>query len=1252
MNGNDIIRAGGRYFAIGLFAVGLQAVVANPVIEGTFADPYVLYAEGMERYYLYPTQDMPGWGAYDLKVYSSADLKTWRREGIAFDLRKDCPWSDANLWAPTVLERREKDGTYRYYLYYTAKGGIGVAVASNPAGPFKEALGRPLVPGGRFKGMAAGQNIDPDVFRDPKSGKTYLYYGNSFLICAELGEDLKSLVSSKVLVRDTECGRFHYSEGPHVFFRNGLYYFTWSENDTRSPDYRVRYLISDSPTAFVRNGKPASVEPTYVLSKDVAKGVLGTGHHSVVRCSGTNDAWRIFYHRLPPGEFEKLGWRAGYYRQTCMDTLEFLPDGRIKPVRVTTATTKPVDEVEKSWGVRDYRLDLGDRRHTTENWSWNGWNGLYCSLTNGALAVTGGWFLRHGQLDLYSGATLKFVAEKEDRPAATFVPGAGDSAPRRTTIHPGAVLDLNGARFAPFNASFDVHAGGTLRLSPKYASYGWKGECPVSVSGRLEMPQGFVLTGGETGAFVFKLEEGSETSVGGDVSNGGYGTRLDVVVRGGTMKVTGDSAWEITSGFVGTNVVWEVDVAEGAICDLSSFTLAPGAKIVNVGRGTLVRSHDDPMWKANAMRLRLARIDFHVEGDSANRCYFIEWPLRFTNVVRKVTYHCPDDDVVETHLAYFHRRYPDNGGRPFVVKAVVTAVDGTEIERKIRVRFNPRPIGKPAPNEKIFIGAVCYGSGRERFEMTTNDLGNLYVRWGSWPQLLPDKAGEDWMREAERKGIAAMTIYESGCPAEEREKIKKAWGRRYFGNSVGERTGFLYGSRREMRGPQLHGQTLSASREWFVSKFVRDFSRGERNGIGRAPFHFATSGAAFSSYELEGGVDFVCSELYAVGCGNLTYAQSEARGAARRWGPEWFCGWLAHEWQTFGIPYESDDKYLSLEAGMKSLYLIGTSLMCLESGSSGTQAHPYTCGGAKDPDGRKHAYAYDEEPCRRYRETLGKVYRWVKANPRDKGTPETRIALALGGGDGYIGCASKDIAPWGQHTNRIDHIGEALNVWAGSVPEENWAMTRGVFFPECGTVGVSGTPYGQTDVIVVDDQSRPRDLARYSLIVFGGWNTMTARARDVLVGWVSRGGTLALAKPQLTTRDDRDFVNYTDGDLMPLWEGAGREIAPGIEMKRLGKGEVYLSTAHCFPVADKTLKAEWEKLLHKLAARVPQRLVIAPVGEETDETRFFATAVYETKAYLLNLDMHQARTVRVTCGETKGEKLTLKPLEVRVLDVK
>lgn len=44
--------------------------------------------------------------------------------------------------------------------------------------------------------------------------------------------------------------KFHYNEASYVFYRNGKYYFMWSENDTRSTEYRVRYAMGDSPTAI------------------------------------------------------------------------------------------------------------------------------------------------------------------------------------------------------------------------------------------------------------------------------------------------------------------------------------------------------------------------------------------------------------------------------------------------------------------------------------------------------------------------------------------------------------------------------------------------------------------------------------------------------------------------------------------------------------------------------------------------------------------------------------------------------------------------------------------------------------------------------------------------------------------------------------------------------------------------------------------------------------------------------------------
>ena len=161
-----------------------------------------------------------------------------------------------------------------------------------------------------------------------------------------------------------------------------------------------------------------------------------------------------------------------------------------------------------------------------------------------------------------------------------------------------------------------------------------------------------------------------------------------------------------------------------------------------------------------------------------------------------------------------------------------------------------------------------------------------------------------------------------------------------------------------------------------------------------------------------------------------------------------------------------------------------------------------------------------------------------------------------------------------------------------------------------------------------------------------------ARGGDVLLDWVAKGGTLAIAKPQLTTRDDRDWVNYTDADVMPF--GPLRTTGPasgGIVCAKHGKGEIWLSTAHGFPVSDAALKAEWERLLRRLAARVPQRMTISAAGKG-NETKYFAYAVYEKKAYLLNLDIHKPHQIVVSYDQGGRGVLTLDPLEIRVIDLK
>ncbi len=294
----------------------------NPILEGYHADPEILYAEKTGKYYLYPTSDgYTGWSGDYFKVFSSDNLKDWQEEGTILDLKTQVPWGNRNAWAPAIIEKKVGKNKYKYYYYFTAAQKIGVAVADHPTGPFIDS-GKPLV-STKPEGVRGGQEIDPDVFQDPVSGKYYLYWGNGYGAVAELNDDMVSLKenTTKVITPDET-----FREGFYVFYRNGTYYFLWSEDDTRSENYRVRYGTSKSPT-----GPIEIPENNLILSKNPELGIYGPGHNSVLQIPG-KDEWYIVYHRFSRPNGIKMGDAAGYHREVCIDKMEFNEDGSINPV--------------------------------------------------------------------------------------------------------------------------------------------------------------------------------------------------------------------------------------------------------------------------------------------------------------------------------------------------------------------------------------------------------------------------------------------------------------------------------------------------------------------------------------------------------------------------------------------------------------------------------------------------------------------------------------------------------------------------------------------------------------------------------------------------------------------------------------------------------------------------------------------------------------------------------------------------------
>jgi GH43 family beta-xylosidase len=271
-------------------------------------------------------------------VFSSKDLTDWRHEGIMLDLGTDqVKWADGNAWAPCIIEKKI-DGKYKYFFYFsgnTPKGkAIGVATADYPTGPFTDA-GHPIIDH-RPKGQRHGQQIDVDVFEDPVSGKSYLYWGNGYMAGAELNEDMMSIKPETETLMTPQGGSlkdYAFREAPYVFYRKGLYYFLWSVDDTGSPNYHVAYGTSKSPLGPIEVAK----EPVILIQNPELE-IYGPAHNSVLQIPG-KDKWYMVYHRINKNYIHH---QPGVHREVCIDKMEFNEDDTIKPVIPTHEGVKRV----------------------------------------------------------------------------------------------------------------------------------------------------------------------------------------------------------------------------------------------------------------------------------------------------------------------------------------------------------------------------------------------------------------------------------------------------------------------------------------------------------------------------------------------------------------------------------------------------------------------------------------------------------------------------------------------------------------------------------------------------------------------------------------------------------------------------------------------------------------------------------------------------------------------------------------------
>ncbi len=291
---------------------------SNPLWEGTLADPQVFKAG--DAWYAVGTGEAPD--GKQFPILRSKNFTDWEFVAGALEGFGDPPYKD--YWAPEIVER---DG--KFHLFYAADMKMRRAVSGSPAGPYRD-TGEYLFPDLKF-------SIDGHAYKDPVSGKWYLFFAKDFfdarpgtaLAVVELDGDMKPAGPQSTVMRafadwqiyernrslyDRMWDAWHTVEGPFLVHRDGRYHCFYSGGNWQTPGYGVGCAVSDTVTGPYVDSH--SKEGAAVLSTVPGK-LIGPGHNSVV-LGPDGETWFNVYHSWNPERTK---------RQICMDPIVWTKDG-------------------------------------------------------------------------------------------------------------------------------------------------------------------------------------------------------------------------------------------------------------------------------------------------------------------------------------------------------------------------------------------------------------------------------------------------------------------------------------------------------------------------------------------------------------------------------------------------------------------------------------------------------------------------------------------------------------------------------------------------------------------------------------------------------------------------------------------------------------------------------------------------------------------------------------------------------------
>ena len=304
----------------------------NPILPSRgVCDPQIRVFNG--RVYLYATHDAsPTNSTYrmnDWWVWSSDDLVHWEQGSVLKPEQTFLNKAFSDCWATDAATRNGQ-----YYFYFSAgPKQIGVVTGTTPLGPWRDPLGKPLIP----EGLTPTEQRDPGLLMD-EDGNTYIIFGTWDYYMARLNDNMISLAEAPRLVAinnpEGPYGKGKTDDKPFLHQRAGKYYLSWG----------CFYAMADTPYGpYTYKGSIIQPETTAPLFRN--------SHLSMDRHGSFFELNAQWYYAC--NDYSQPGTSA-YFRDSVLCYLHYRDNGELAPVRLDSIGVGQYDAAAGPIQAADY----------------------------------------------------------------------------------------------------------------------------------------------------------------------------------------------------------------------------------------------------------------------------------------------------------------------------------------------------------------------------------------------------------------------------------------------------------------------------------------------------------------------------------------------------------------------------------------------------------------------------------------------------------------------------------------------------------------------------------------------------------------------------------------------------------------------------------------------------------------------------------------------------------------------------------